>query len=167
MSKGAFPGERKMLHDLLDGDEELGSMVGGRFQQDTDRHSLHSGLVVATNKRVVFLDKGILSTETMGIRYPNIESLTNSTGLLRAGVHIIGSGSSDYRIEDIREKDSVPVFVAYVRTQMEAASQPAVTVENSADQSPLDELERLAGLVDRGFLSREEFDTKKKQLLDL
>lgn len=172
MSSGAFSGERKMLYDLLDDDEQMGSMVGGRFQQDTARHSAHSGVVVATNKRVLFIDKGILgSTEIMEIRYQSIESVTHSTGLMMAGVHIIGRGASDYRIENIAEKDSVPVFVTFVRAQIEAAAQPntptATVGEPTAQQTSLDELERLASLVDRGFLSREEFDVKKKQLLGL
>ncbi len=166
MAGSAFSGERTKLYDLLTDGEHLGSFVGGRFQKDTARKALHSGVAVATNKRVIFIDKGIFgSTETMEMPYGSIESVTYSTGIMWAGLHIIGRGSSNYRIEDIQEKDSVPVFVAFVRARMEEATNPAPTAPPQ-QASPLDELERLASLVERGFLSREEFEAKKKVLLE-
>jgi hypothetical protein len=38
---------------------------------------------------------------------------------------------------------------------------------DSGNESYLDELEKLAGLRDRGIITEEEFEAKKKQLLDL
>jgi len=40
-------------------------------------------------------------------------------------------------------------------------------VPSGSDESYLEELEKLAGLRDRGIITDEEFDTKKKQLLGL
>ena len=161
-SRKMHSGERRMLYGILDYEERVESMVGGTFRQDTNRLHKHNGVAVATNRRVIFLDHGILgSTEVMEIAYVGIESITYSTGLMFAGVQVVGRGASGYRIEDIMDKKSVQPFVACVRHHMEdayPASSPTVP-------SALDEIERLASLVERGFLDRAEFDAKKKELL--
>ena len=48
----------------------------------------------------------------------------------------------------------------------ELESTPPTTSQGSSE-SYLDELEKLAGLRDRGIITNEEFETKKKQLLGL
>lgn len=46
-------------------------------------------------------------------------------------------------------------------------AQPTAAPEGAGDESYLDELEKLAGLRDRGIITDEEFEAKKKQLLGL
>ena len=165
--KNMHSGERRMLYDILATDEHIESMIGGRFLKDTGRIEKHNGVAVATNKRVVFVDKGIFgSTETMTISYDSIESVTYSKGMMAAGVHVIGRGASDYRIEDIFDKDSVQPFVDCILENIEQPSQ-AETPPNVSQKSTstVDELERLASLVERGFLDRAEFEAKKRELL--
>ena len=166
-----YSGERKMLYDLLAPDEDVESVIGGNFRKDTDRLHKHKGVAVATSKRVLFLDKGIFgSTETMDIAYRNIESVTHSTGMVNAGLQIRGLGAAGYSLEDIGEKTHVLTFADCVRSHMEAARQPtqqpdqAVATPSTALSATLDELERLANLVDRGFIDRAAFDAKKKEL---
>ena len=121
-SKVMYGGERKMLYDILDSSESVKSLVGGNFRADTDRRHRHGGVAVATGKRVIFLDKGILgSTEVQEISYRNVEAITYSTGMFAAGVQITGHGVSSFRIEDIRQKDSVRPFVDCVRSYVEVA----------------------------------------------
>ncbi len=43
----------------------------------------------------------------------------------------------------------------------------ATTAASASDESYLEELEKLAGLRDRGIITNEEFEAKKKQLLGL
>ena len=63
--KRMHSGERKMLYDILDQDEDIRGLVGGtyRAEQDTNRLHKHSGIAVATNKRIIFLDKGLLGSK--------------------------------------------------------------------------------------------------------
>ena len=64
--KHVHTGERKMLYDILDDGEAIEGMLGGTFRQDTDRLHRHKGVVVATSKRVIFVDKGVFgSSEVM------------------------------------------------------------------------------------------------------
>ena len=46
-------------------------------------------------------------------------------------------------------------------------AQPAAPSAGSSDESYLEELEKLAGLRDRGIITDEEFEAKKQQLLGL
>ncbi len=165
-------GEREMLRSLVDKDETLESLVAGayRAEQDTNRHHRHQGIAVATNKRVLFVDKGVFgSSEVSEMPYRNIEAITYSTGLMMAGVQITGRGIASFRIEDIPDKDSVKPFVDCVRGHLEAAHAPqAVAAPQPAPPlSAADEIEKLASLLERGILTQEEFDPKKKQLLGL
>ena len=175
-SKTMHSGERKMLYGILDSSESVKSLVGGTFRADTDRLHKHNGVAVATDKRVVFLDKGILgSTEIQEIPYRNVEAITYSTGMFAAGVRITGRGTSSFRIEDIRQKDSVRPFVDCVRSHMDAVDIPDNPSMDKSQQavnetpavSVADEIEKFGQLVEKGMLTQEEFDAKKKQLLRL
>ena len=170
-------GERRMLYDILDQDEDIKALVGGtyRAEQDTQRLQRHSGVAVATDKRVIFLDKGVLgSKEVSEMPYRNIEGITHSTGMMFGGVQITGLGMAGWRIEDVRPKESAKLFADCVRSHIEirhAAELPAATPpsaqKDNATTSVADELEKLARLVQEGFLTQEEFDLQKKRLLGL
>ena len=158
-------GERQMLYDIMDSDEAIARIVGGTFRQDTDRLRRHQGVAVATNKRVIFVDKGLLgSKEVMEMPYRSIEAITYSTGMLMGGIQITGRGIASFRIEDVQEKDTLQPFSDYVRSLSDGTQQ----VQQAAGApSSVDDLEKLAGLLERGFLTQEEFDAKKKELLGL
>ena len=161
-------GERQMLYDILDPDETIDALLGGTFRADTGRREKHQGIASATSKRVVFLDKGVLgSTETMEMPYRNVEAITYSTGLMFGGIQITGRGMASFRIEDIMEKDSIPPFVERVRHHVETTAQQRTDRAGGSTAAPLDEIERLAGLAERGFITQDEFTAKKKQLLGL
>jgi hypothetical protein len=51
--------------------------------------------------------------------------------------------------------------------QEASGNAPAQEAQGSAEPSYLDELERLAQLKDAGVITKEEFETKKQQLLGL
>ena len=68
-----FSGEREMLKETMDDDEHIHGLVGGNYRADTGRMHKHRGCAVATDKRVIFLDKGVFgSTETAEIFYRNV-----------------------------------------------------------------------------------------------
>ena len=158
-----------MLHTLLEAGENIMVLLGGSFGPDLGQaqpgRTLHMGIAVATDRRVLMVDKGVFgSTEVAEMHYQSIESITYSTGMLRAGLRITGRGTASFRIENV-EKPEVKPFVDYVRSQVVAEQTRTVQVESSRSASAVDELEKLAGLLERGYLTQEEFDIKKKQLL--
>lgn len=167
-----FSGERNMLKEIMD-DEHIHGLVGGTYRADTGRLHKHRGCAVATDKRVIFLDKGVLgSTETAEIAYRVVESVTHSTGMLMAGVQITGRGVSSYRIEDISPKKSAKVFADTVRLMVEKWQANPLEVEvvksrMATQTSDADELDKWAKLLREGVVTQAEFDHKKRQLLGL
>ena len=169
--RGMHSGECEMLYDILDKHEEIKALVGGtyRAEQDTVRGSRHRGVAVATDSRVIFLDKGIFgSTEVAEMPYRSIEGLTHSTGMIFGGVQITGIGGAGWRIEDVKPKHSAKPFADAVRGLVEEyharMEQPR---EIQSQTSDADELEKWAKLLEGGTITQQEFDLKKKQLLGL
>ncbi len=169
-SKGTHKGERKMLIDLLDDGEQVGSMVGGMFGPDLGdagklgkNGSLHKGIVVATQSRVLFVDKGIFSTEVAVMPYDSIETIANSSGLIKAGVKLTGRGTASYQIQMVKKTEVKP-FVDYVRAQVAASR---VSATSSAQAGSAAELASLYALVGQGVLTEAEFEAKKRQLLGI
>ncbi len=161
-----YPGEREMLFKLLDGNEGIESVIGGTFRQDTDRLHRHGGVAVATTKRILFLDKGLFgNSEVMAIAYPNIESITHSTGIFRAGVQVVGQGASSYRIEDIGDKEAVIEFVACVQRHLDELR--VKQRDDLGGVSTVGQLAQLAGLLEKGLVTEDEFERLKRELLSL
>ena len=66
----------------------------------------------------------------------------------------------------------IPTIAGIFKADKDAADGPetsaaASTQEANSSMSAIDEIERLAGLLERGILTQEEFDAKKKELLGL
>lgn len=80
------------------------------------------------------------------------------------GLRITGRGSSNFKVDMITPKTDAKRFADCVSNLIRRDTPNPI---QAVPASPTDELERLAGLVERGFLTREEFDARKKQLLGL
>ncbi len=164
--EGMHKGERSMLYEILDDDEDVLALVGATFRADTNRLHKHKGVSVATSKRVIFLDKSILgSTEVMEIGYRSIEAITYSSGMMMGGVQITGLGAASFRIEDIRPKDSTKPFSECVRNLIEATRQQDAVPQLAGSTSAVEELEKLAALLVDGHITAEEFATMKGKIL--
>ena len=132
-----------MLHDVLEDDEHLEALVGGHFGPDlqstggpggTGRNrSLHKGVVVATDRRVIFLNKGIFSTAVTEMPYASIEAISYSTGIIRAELTISGRGTNSLRVTMIQPKWSAKAFADLVRPHLVSYLNPAVP--RKADQA--------------------------------
>lgn len=83
-------------------------------------------------------------------------------------------------VEELSEEDLVAAMEELGIQSIELTDEDQAIIAAESDQAPtappapaapqesyLDELERLAGLRDRGIISEEEFEAKKKELLGL
>ena len=160
-------GERRMLYDLLEESEGLHQLIGGMFGPELSHarstgNTLHAGVIVATDRRIMMVDKGLLwHTEVAEMPYSSIEAITHSTGLMFAGLQITGRGIASFRIEHVSPKSDAREFADFVHKQLEALREAPVTVAPSLTQ----ELEKLADLHERGLLTPEEFQEMKQKLL--
>ena len=97
-----------------------------------------------------------------------INSIEATKGLF-SGAITVWDGSGSMKIE-ILMKSSLQPFVAAVNRRREALKQPIVhnvKVEEKKEEDFIVQLERLAVLRDKGIVTEEEFQAKKKQILGL
>ena len=172
--KSEYKGEHEMLYSLIQPGEDLECIIGGLFGPDLGQakpdKSLHRGIIVATDRRVLMVDKGWFgSTEVAEMPYHVIEAITHSTGMFAAGLRITGRGTMHFRIERVFPKNAATRFADCVRPHLvEQAGLPRNdSPATPSISSPASEVEALANLLDRGILTQEEFDAKKKDLLGL
>ena len=124
-------------------------------------------LGVATDRRVIFLDKGIISTEVAEIPYTSIESISYSSGIVMGGLKISGRGTTSLKVEMVSPKGSAKAFADVVRPHLSVPSDVRVVQQAPPQSSAIDDLRKLGELLQMGLISQEEFDTEKAQLLNL
>ena len=127
-------------------------------------------LIVCTEQRIILLDKGMFfGMNQMEMALDKINSISYKTGLILGSIEI-WHGGAKMVIENCT-KESVKPFVDTVNTAIENLKQKTSAAQTPAQSAPqqLDiasQLERLSVLVEKGFLSKEEFETQKQKLLN-
>jgi len=122
------------------------------------------GILVSTNRRLVFVDKGLLyGLKVEDFPLDKITTIQYETGLLLGEIKIHTSGNIA-KIDNV-EKVNARAFAEFVRNKL---SQPRETTTPIIKNQPdvYDQLEKLAKLKEQGVLTQEEFDAQKKKLLD-
>jgi hypothetical protein len=138
---------------LLDG-ENIKSLVYGRYQH---RH----GILVATDQRLIFLEKRLFSLHVESFDYHKIAAVGFSTGILFGSLEIHVSGNH-LRINGI-DKTRIQPLVATIRKRIAQSTGPLKT--ETLDDDILIKLERLARLKEQGVITSEELLEQKKRIL--
>ncbi len=125
-------------------------------------YSNGQGILVSTNRRLVFIDKGLLyGLKVEDFPLDKITTIQYETGLLLGEIKIHTSGNIA-KIDNV-EKTTARSFAEFVRNKL---SQPKETIAQSTQPNVLDQLEKLAKLKENGIISEEEFIEQKKKLLE-
>lgn len=152
--------EIKELPKILWEDERVEQIIQGMYNNG-------SGVLVATNKRLVFLDKGLLfGLKVEDFPYDKITSIQYETGMLMGEITIYASGNKA-EIKHL-DKARTRVFSEFVRARITAVSSHASMSKDSPDTSNdvVSKLERLAILKAQGILTDEEFLDQKRKILN-
>jgi len=163
LSKFLGKREIKELPDILWGNENVENLIQGLYNNSL-------GILVATNKRLIFIDKGLVfGLKVEDFPYDKISSIQYSTGLLLGKLTIFSSGNK--AIIDNVDKKSVRIFGDFVRnkiTTKDAIETPASQSQQKTDNSDdiVSKLERLAKLKEQGILTDEEFIQQKQKILE-
>jgi len=151
--------EIKELPAILWNDEKVENIIQGTYNNG-------NGILVATNRRLVFVDKGFLfGLKVEDFPYDKISSIQYETGMLFGKITIFTSGNKAL-IENVL-KAKVRVFGDSVRAKISTPKENSVP-QQTINQSPIDvadQLERLAKLKENGVLSDEEFAQQKSKIL--
>ena len=176
-SKGSLPPRERMDHEvasLIPASEEIihfaGCSIRGRNSKDTN----FVGTIVITEKNVYLVKRKLkvfgkpdpLTKESMAIN--------QITGLDQTYEQYLTVKSFHIRITRANNED-----VLYGLTES-SASEIIETINNQVNKSgssnnsitvsaidPVEQLTKLAALLEKGLLTQEEFDKKKKELLGL
>lgn len=129
------------------------------------------GLLVATDKRVIFVSKVLFTSVVEEFYYNRISSVQFNGGILFDEMDLFFSGVK-VRFHELVKVTGTKVY-EYIRAQIHnynnnlASSNTANTAPLTAQLDPMDQLEKLAGLRNKGIITEEEFKAKKQQLLGL
>ncbi len=150
--------EIKSLPDVLSDNEQIKYLTSGWMDGNT-------WLITCTNKRVIFLDKGLLyGMKQLEIPLEKINSITQKTGLMFGEIHI-WDGASKKQIRNVA-KTTVKPFADAVNQAIEDIKTQSVAPAPQQNVDIAGQLEKLAGLKEKGILSEEEFQAQKQKLLN-
>lgn len=148
--------EVKELPNIIHDDELITYATSGFWKGNT-------WLIVSTNKRILFLDKGMFfGLKQIEIPINKINSIGFKKGLILGEIEI-WDGASKMKIENV-SKDTLSPFVDAVNKTRNKID----TLNNNTKSqiSAADEILKFKSLLDQGIISQEEFDKKKKDLLN-
>lgn len=152
--------EIKHLREVLDADEKILGMTSGFYDGNT-------WLVTVTDKRLLFLDKGMIyGLKQVDIHFDQVSAVAHKTGLL-LGEIMVTTGGGLVKVEKISKQD-VPRVATLIKDRIAAlreAGRPSAAAP-AGDDDVVSKLERLAKLRDSGVLTEEEFQQQKQALLN-
>jgi hypothetical protein len=157
------------VKDYLDEDEIPQFILRGKTVEikygggDDDKWG-KSVYTVVTNKRVLIVIAQRLSgNDTRSIEYRSIDGVNFEKGLINKELHIRAGGAT-YEMH-VLDQSETKEAMGYIREQVQASQQPSQTTADS-EPDPTEQLKNLKELHDEGVLSEEEFESKKKKLID-
>ena len=128
-------------------------------KDDEAKMNLHMPLVAIFEDKVVQSRKSLLTSSLEEIPMKNISSVEISTGLMPI-VNVYTSGNTLTFRTDVLQG---PKFVEVLRERLSNRSDSKPT----SSISEVEQIEKLASLMEKGLITREEFDKKKQQILGL
>lgn len=154
--------ELKVLAEILREDEMLEYVAQGLYKNGL-------GLLCATSKRLLFIDKGFFSLKMEEFPLKSVSSVSFESGMMYGKIKIYASGNNA-EISNI-DKGSAKVFADIARNLIDGrdVSKNKTQSEKNSDKDVdvYEQLEKLAALKDKKIITEAEFQAKKSQLLGL
>jgi len=147
---------KKLPEHLLDG-ETVRFLAQGSYEND-------QGIVALTDRRLLFLFHGMMREAKEDFPLRLISSVQTKSGFATGELRIFVSGNTA-KISSIVKGDLQPLADA-VREGLSAQSAPPAPAAAPAASDPFEALQKLASLRESGVLTPEEFEAKKKELLE-
>lgn len=151
--------EVKELPNIIEDDETITYATSGFLNGST-------WLIVSTNKRVIFLDKGMFfGLKQIEIPLDKINSIGHTKGLVLGSIEI-WDGASKMEITQVNKKTLLPFVNAVNKSRQENKLAQRQTVQTQT-LSGADEILKYKSLLDSGIITQEEFNKKKKDILGI
>ncbi len=162
------------LPAMLNEHEQVESLAQGKYEGN-------QGLIVATDRRIMFIDEGLVRSRREDFAYSRISSIQVSTGFLSGTLTIFASGNKA-QLTDVLPKQQAQALGDYIRIRIDdgpspasSAPLPGVVAATPPVASPapassdaddvFGKLTKLGALRDAGVITDAEFEAKKSELL--
>ena len=164
--------EIKELSSLLHLEETLFGLLEGQLKKIHNKYINGVGLVIATDKRIIFFRKSIIGTVTKEeIPITRVSSASYRKGILTSSIAIITANNES--VVEQCDKNVAKKFIDVVlRLISELDNKPTQSAIPQPIQSPLPQynnnlaqIEKLFELKEKGILTEEEFLVQKTRLL--
>lgn len=154
----------RKLGEYLGDDEKVLTMGGGSTGG-------HSGLLVATTRRVMFVAEGVMNHSFEDFPYDRVTSIRTNRGMMLAKIVIHSAGTP--RVIENMNKGEAEALSAVVRERIEAHTRTATNPVQDGPATPppppaaslATQLRELAELRDSGVLTQDEFEVQKARML--
>ncbi len=150
--------EVKELPGILSEEETIERIIEGNYEEE-----ISTGILVATNKRLIFIVKGLLRLRVEDFPYDKISSIQYEKGIMMGKITIFASGNKA-SIRNV-SKNQVKDFGDFVREYISQKSKSEQEHQKMGEDI-VTKLENLAALKDKGILTEEEFQVQKKKMLE-
>lgn len=155
---------------LNEGEKIIYCIYGAYETKSLGNDAVKNGVLVATDKRIIFYAKRFSGYDLENFDYNKVSTFELSKKMMGNVLTFYSSGNKvNMKWINDTELDN---FVSYVNERMQQNDLKVTQQEVSepiVDDEELNfkKIKQLKELLDIGALTQEEFDTKKKQLLNL
>jgi hypothetical protein len=152
------------VQEHLEPGEQILQTVPGAYETKLmDKEWTRNGLLLATDRRLIFYAKKLGGYDMESFPYRSISSVEAGKSLTGHKVTFFASGNRVSLKYIHLEASALTEFLGLIRGQAtQGVSSSAASAPDVADQ-----IRRLGALRDEGLLSEEEFQRKKEQILGL
>jgi hypothetical protein len=169
--------EFKELPNILQEDEMPLHCVWGTYMD-----SVGNGILLATDRRLIFIDKGLMSLKVEDFPYSRITSVQYKTGWASGEIVIHASGNKA-KISNVL-KDECTLFADWLRNHIDeyhmgskprqyiapqnlpSAQSTVVASKEERTDKVIKQLKELGELKNQGILTEEEFQQQKAKILN-
>ncbi|MEK4578926.1 MULTISPECIES: PH domain-containing protein [Bacillus] len=151
--------------NLMQAEEVLMTFIGLHNYESATKHDRNFAYAI-TNKRIMFGQNSLTGEKFKSVAYEKINDIKFEKGLL-FGVLTIDTPQEKFNIS--LEKDSATAINKNVHQVLDSLKNSTTETQpvSTAVISVADELKKFKELLDIGVITEEEFNAKKKQLLNL
>ncbi|KZE89103.1 PH domain-containing protein [Microbacterium sp. TNHR37B] len=158
----------RLATEHLDADEQIQLTMAGTYEvKMLGNDTVRAGVLIATDRRVVFYAKKLGGYELESFAYDRISSFEAGKSMMGGHITFFASGNRVH-VKWIQPPTAAQAFAEVVRGKMHGVAAP-VAAEPSTPVAPSDpiitQIQQLAGLRDAGAITDTEFETKKAELL--
>jgi len=160
-------GELSSVHTILSGDEDCFGMTEGMMKKVHSSKYSGYGIALLTDKRFLFYHKGFLGSVTRE-EFPinTVSSITFQKGLLFGSLHVYAANVDELIIQQCDNNNAARIADVWQHIVNQRIIFEATPVSETHND-PVAELEKWHSLKERGLITEEEYNSKKKQILKL